>query len=485
MNLVKSAIDAFEERTGLVTFSRDLAQHPIPPGADWYYVFGSAVLICFIMQIATGTALATRYISSTGSAYHVLQFISTKAVLGNLLRGMHFFGASAMILLIGIHMIQVFLMGCYKYPRELNWITGVCLLFLTLAMGFTGQLLRWDQTAVWATILAAEMIGRMPVIGRYLARFLLGGKTLSGASLSRFFAYHVFYLPAAIIGLLLIHLYLVFHDGISAPPVPGEKVDPKTYHREYDKLLREKGVPFWPDGAWRDVVFGALVVAIVVILAATVGPPHLGKPPNPSLLANEPRPDWYFVWYFAVLALLPRGAESTFMILAPLCTFVFLLLMPVIWNKGERHPARRPWAVALVILVVITMGSFWIEGAVSPWSPRFDAKPLPIAVVGKQNGPAVIRGAQLFHDHACEFCHTIGGYGGLRGPNLSLIGDTLTPNDIRIRILAGGGNMPAFAGTLTSSDLNDLMAFLLSRKASLGATLGNYLPPPPGVASSR
>jgi ubiquinol-cytochrome c reductase cytochrome b subunit len=460
--IFKQAVDAFEERTGLIKAIRDIVLHPVPPDTGWLYVFGSAVLVCFIIQVVTGIALATRYVASSGSAYQVLDYITYKAVLGRILRGMHFFGASAMILLVGIHMIQVFLMGCYKYPREVNWVTGVVLLFLVVAMGFSGQLLRWDQTAVWATVLAAEMIGRMPLVGKYFARFLLGGKTLGGATLSRFLAFHVFFLPAAIFAFVGIHLYLVIHDGISSPPVPGLKVDPKTYRAEYEKMLEERGVPFWPDAAWRDVVVAVGVVVTIMALAYFVGPPALTKPPNPSLLAQDPRPDWYMLWYFAVLALLPRGLESVFMILAPLTAFTFLILVPVIWNKGERHPARRPWAIAIVVTVVVTIVAFWIEGSISPWSPDFEAKPLPAALV-RSNDPQVIRGAQLFHDKACQFCHTIEGSGGLRGPDLTQVALRLTVDNIKIRILNGGGNMPSFAGILNRDELNDLVAFLESR----------------------
>jgi ubiquinol-cytochrome c reductase cytochrome b subunit len=458
----REAVDAFEERTGLIKFFRDVMDHPVPPGTGWWYVFGSAVLVCFIMQVVTGIALATRYVASSGSAYQVLNYITYKAVLGNFLRGMHFFGASAMILLVGVHMIQVFLMGCYKYPREFNWVSGVMLLFATISMGFTGQLLRWDQTAVWATVLAAEMLGRTPFIGTYLARFLLGGKTLGGATLSRFFAFHVFFLPATIFALVGFHLYLVLHDGISAPPVPGEKVNPKTYRADYEKLLEERGVPFWPDVAWRDVVVAFGVVATIMGLAYFVGPPGLGQPPNPSLLANDPSPDWYMLWYYAVLALLPRGMESVFMIAAPLSAVVFLLLVPVLWNKGERHPSRRPWAVAAVLMIVLSIVAFWIEGSIAPWSPKFDAQPLSAALVGTTSLP-IVTGAQLFHDKGCEFCHTVDGQGGMRGPDLTDVAHRLTVNDLRVKIANGGGNMPSFAGLLTHDDLDNLVAFLESR----------------------
>ncbi|MBF6568313.1 MAG: cytochrome b N-terminal domain-containing protein [Candidatus Binataceae bacterium] len=462
-NILKRAVDAFEDRTGLISFFGYLMRHPVPGDTGWWYVFGSAVLVAFMIQVVTGIALATRYVASSGSAYQVLQFITYHAVLGNFLRGMHFFGASAMILLVGVHMIQVFLMGCYKYPREFNWISGVMLLFVTIAMGFSGQLLRWDQTAVWATVLAAEMLGRTPFIGKYLARFLLGGKTLGGATLSRFFAFHVFFLPAAIFMFVGLHLYLVIHDGISAMPVPGQKVNPETYRAEYEKLLEEHGVPFWPDAAWRDVVVAFGVVVTIAALAYFVGPPHLGEPPNPSVLANDPSPDWYMLWYYAVLALLPRGMESVFMVAAPMAAIVFLLLVPVLWNKGERHPSRRPWAVAAVIMIVLSLTAFWIEGSRAPWSPKFDAQPLSAAQVGTTS-PPIVAGALLFHDNGCEFCHTVDGHGGMRGPDLTDVAHRLSVDDLRIRIANGGGNMPSFAGILTHDDLDNLVAFLESRE---------------------
>lgn len=469
MNLIRRLVDAFEKRTGLFKLMGQLAQHRIPPNTGWAYVFGSAVLACFAIQVVTGMALATRYIPATNDAYSAIYFITHSAPFGRWLRGMHFFGASAMIALIGIHMSQVFLMGCYKYPREFNWVSGVCLLFLVLAMGFTGQLLRWDSTAVWATFLSAEMVGRTPLIGTFLARFMLGGKTMGGSTLSRFFAYHVFYLPAVIFMFVGLHIYLVFHDGISAPPKRGELVDPKTYDEEYQELLDKEGVPFWPDAAWRDVVFILFVVGVIVILAFFVGPPKLGTLPSSTGLTKDVKPDWYLLWYFAVLALLPRGIESAFMILAPLSTLIFLLLVPALWNKGERHPLDRPWAMALEIVVVFTIAAFTIEAVRSPWSPRFDAKPLPIQVIAASSGP-VYDGGRLFHDRGCEYCHMISGLGGLRGPNLTYIGDQLTADQMKIRILNGGGNMPAFAATLSSSDIDKLVAFLQSRRSASPAT---------------
>jgi len=460
--LIKSIVDAFEERTGLIKIMTDLAEHPVPPDTGWWYVFGSATAVAFTIQVVTGIALATSYVSSSGSAYDSLQFITTHALMGNLLRGMHYFGASAMVLLVGIHMGQVFLMGCYKYPREFNWFTGVVLLFLTLAMGFTGQLLRWDQNAVWSVVVGAEQAGRTPIIGDMLARFLLAGKTIGGATLSRFFAFHVFFIPAIIFGFIGIHLFLVLHDGISEPPKVGEPVDPETYREKYEKLVTEKGVPFWPDAAWRDVVFCVAVVLAIFILALVFGPPTLDKPPNPSLLARDPSPDWYLLWYFALLALIPHKMTTPVILLAPLTGIIVLLLVPIASNKGERHPRKRPWAVASVIVIVMMIGTLWVEAIREPWSPDFKAEPLPTSVVGTNVGP-VVTGAALFHAKGCEYCHEIEGFGGHRGPSLTWVGDRLTRADLTVRIMNGGYNMPAFAGLLSADELDDLTAFLESR----------------------
>ncbi len=459
---LKRFIDAFEDRTGLIAFFDALAKHPVPPDTGWWYVFGSATVVAFIIQVVTGMALATAYISSTGEAYDALNFITTRALFGNLLRGMHYFGASAMVLLVGIHMGQVFLMGCYKYPREFNWLTGAVLLFLTIGMGFTGQLLRWDQNAVWSVVVAAEQSARVPVVGPAVAHFILAGKTLGGATLSRFFAFHVFFIPAIIFAFVAIHLYLVFHDGISEPPKPGVVVDPDTYHARYEALIEKDGVPFWPDAAWRDAVACALVVFAIVALAIIFGPPLLGAPPDPSMLAKDPAPDWYLLWYYAALALIPPGLTNPFIFLAPAFGFLVLIVV-LLFNRGERHPARRPWAVAAVITIVMMIVTLWIEAKRAPWSPDFAAKLLPANVIASTE-PDVNQGAALFHAKGCEFCHEVEGFGGHRGPNLSDVGDRLTQTDMVIRILNGGHNMPAFAGVLKPSDLDALVAFLQSRK---------------------
>ena len=221
MKILKVIWQWFDDRTGIVQLMGPLFNHPVPPKTGWWYVFGSATLFAFILQVVTGIALSSSYITSTGEVYNSLQFITHQAFMGNILRGMHYFGSSAMVLLVGIHLIRVFLTGAFKFPREMNWLTGSVLLLLTVGMAFTGQLLRWDQNGVWTIIVGTEMAGRVPLIGNLLVNFILAGDTVGGATLSRFFSFHVFFIPAVIFGILGFHLYLVVRNGISEPAQAG------------------------------------------------------------------------------------------------------------------------------------------------------------------------------------------------------------------------------------------------------------------------
>ncbi len=464
MGLLRHIGRWIDDRAGLGKALAPILSHRVPRRARWAYVFGSATLFAFLLQVVTGVALANSYVPSAGQAWDSLRFITYDAPLGRVVRGLHYFGASAMILLIGIHTIRVFLMAAYKYPREVNWLSGVVLLLLTVLMGFSGQLLRWEQNAVWSVIVGAEQAGRAPVVGPWLSRLLLAGNTLGGATLSRFFALHVFIVPAMIIGVVAFHLYLVLHNGISEPPVAGRPVDPATYRRDYEALLAREGVPFWPSAAWRDAVFGLLMIAAVLALAIAFGPPHVGKLPDPSIVEASPRPDWYLLWYFAILALLPHGTEAWFIILAPVVIGLVLLAVPFLSNRGERHPARRPWAVLSVVLICAFVGTLWRAGERAAWSPDFTAKPLTAAVVGAAQDAVVSRGAVLFHDRGCEYCHAISGSGGKRGPDLTRVGLRLTDDQMVLRILNGAPNMPAFAASLSPAEVTALVRFLHSRR---------------------
>lgn len=463
MKLIRNTWTWIDDRLGLSDLFGPSLKHLVPRDAKWWYVFGSATLAAFIIQVVTGVALAFSYVPSSSQAFDTLRFITEEAPFGRFMRGMHYYGASAMVLMVGAHMAQTFLFGAYKYPREMSWGTGVLLLGFTLVMGFTGQLLRWDQTAAWSVVVAAEQAGRVPLIGEWMATFILGGTTLGGATLSRFFAIHVFVLPALMFAFIGLHLWLVLRHGISEPPVPGKPVNPATYKQEYHAELERTGVPFWPDGAWRDFVFGTAMVIAIAALSLWVGPPPVEHPPDPSILQADPRPDWYLLWYFAVLALIPERIEGIVMIAAPVMIFIILLLAPILGNQGERHWSRRPWAIGVVLLAVLMIGSLWIEGAKAPWSPNFDAEPLPAEVVGTDTGIVAV-GAKLFHQRACLNCHLIEEHGGRRGPDLTYVSDRLTRPDLILRIVNGGNGMPAYGKTLIPEEVDALVAFMETRR---------------------
>jgi ubiquinol-cytochrome c reductase cytochrome b subunit len=468
MSWLKRAGHWIDDRIGVSAMLEPTLYHPVPRGAAWSYVFGSATLFAFIVQVVTGIALSAAYVTSTADAFESLEFI-TNNPLGYLLRGMHFYGASAMMLMVGLHMIQVFLIGAYKYPREMSWLSGVVLLGVTVGLAFTGQLLRWDDIAVWSVFLAAAMASKVPLIGNAVAHFIVAGDTIGGATLSRFFAFHVFFIPALVFAFLAVHLWLVFYNGISEPPEPGQVVDPKTYREWYHKYLETHGVPFWPDAAWRDLVFGLGMVIVIMLLAIFWGPPPLGEPPDPSVIEVYPRPDWYFLWFFAALALLPPAVEDYVIWIGPLILGGLLIALPFISNRGERSPRSRPWAVGIVIIVVIMIGVLWLRGIQAPWTPVFETQPLVVEVADEQ----VLRGAELFYSEGCQFCHMVRGNGGQRGPDLTTVADRLSTERIAISILDGRRNMPAYANTLTPEEVQALIAFLQAQARQEGIQEGN------------
>ncbi len=371
-----------------------------------------------------------------------------------------------MVILIAMHAARVFLMGSYKYPREVSWLTGSLLLLLTLGMGFTGQLLRWDQDAYWAVVLAAEMAGRVPFLGPILVKIVVAGQTVGGATLTRFYATHVFLIPAAMFLLIGVHLYLVVRHGISEPPVAGQPVDRKTYRQRYHELLA-RGIPFWPDAAWKDVVFALAIGAVVVVLSVVIGAPELGKEADPTIVEANPRPDWYFLWLFALLSLLPTGLEDYVIIGLPLLATVVLLALPFVAPTGERSPARRPWAVAAVVIPAIAIAVLVREGHESPWSPLLPAPQFPARFSAQYTGSAAA-GLQLFQTEACISCHAIAGTGGRKGPDLTTVGARLSQEQLTTRILNGGGGMPAYAGTLTPDQTTSLVTFLSAQTGRPG-----------------
>jgi ubiquinol-cytochrome c reductase cytochrome b subunit len=466
---MKRVLAWLEARCNLRETVAPMLLHPIPRGAagplGWWYVFGSASLTLLILQILSGIGLALVFVPSADQAYESLIYLNYQQPLGWFLRSLHYWSGSGMVVMVVVHMTQVFLHGAYKYPRELNWLTGVVLLLLTLGMAFTGQVLRWDADAYWGVAVGASMAGRVPLLGPYLVDLLLGGAVIGGDTLSRFFALHVFVIPGLLLAVLALHLWLVLKRGISAPPKPGQVVDPQTYQQEYDKELHTEGVPFFGDALLKDAFFSALTVVVIVVLAAVAGPKGPGALPEPALVGANPKPDWPFWWLFALLALSPASMETFIILVLPVVLIVALLLVPFVSNRGERAPSRRPVAVLSVIVIFSALAVLTYYGATEPWSPVMDAwsaDAVPEDMV-KGRPPLQLQGLVVFQNKQCRNCHALEGTGGRRGPDLTEVGVRLTRDQLIVQVsngTPGGGNMPAYGKQMKPAEMNALVEFL-------------------------
>jgi ubiquinol-cytochrome c reductase cytochrome b subunit len=453
----------FGERLQLGPAIRETAAHEVPrKSASWWYVFGSAALTVFILQIFTGIMLAIIYVPSAGEAWNSLQYLNHGVTLGWFLRGVHGWGSNFMVALVLIHMCQVILFGAYKFPRELTWIIGVFLLLLTLGMAFTGQVLRFDQDAYWGLGIGVSIVGRVPLIGALLVQMVAGGPIIAGDTLSRFFALHVFVIPGILIGLVSLHLLLVLKLGINDWPMPGRIVRRSTYIKEYHEMTRTDGVPFVPEAVWKDMFFSAAIIVSVMICAAFLGPFGPSGFPDPTIIQTVPKPDFFFRWIYAMLALLPPEMETPILLIAPVVVIGFLILLPFLSGEGEKSWRRRPIAVVTLLLTAVALGTFTELASHSPWSPVMDGwsgDPVPVEYLHGRS-PLERQGALVFQVKQCRNCHSIGGAGGKRGPALDRVATNLTRDQLVRQVIQGGGNMPAYGKNLNPAEVTALVSFL-------------------------
>src|ERR1700687_3063722 len=304
MRLIRSIGEWMDERLQLGSSIRETMEHPVPrETASWFYVFGSAAFVVFMLQIVTGIMLALIYVPSAGEAWNSLQTLNHNVALGWFIRGLHGWGSNFMIAIVLIHMVQVFLFGAYKYPRELTWIVGVFLLLVTLGMAFTGQVLRFDQDAYWGLGIGASIASRVPVLGPSIVKLMLGGPIIAGATLSRFFALHVFVVPGLLIAFVAVHILMVLKLGINEWPMPGRLVKRATYDTHSHPLTKKEGVAFVPGAIWKDLFFSAFILLSIAACAYYFGPFGPSGPPDPTIIQTAPRPDYFFLWLYAVLSL--------------------------------------------------------------------------------------------------------------------------------------------------------------------------------------
>jgi len=207
-----------EERLGLKTAINKFLYRKVPRGVGWWYTLGSATLVTFILLLLTGFFLMINYSPSPDHAYESIRYITDEIPFGRLIRSIHFWSASTIVVLVGLHGLRTFFMAAYKYPRELTWVIGVLLFILIMGAAFTGYLLPWDQKAYWATNVGTGIAGQVPLIGPWIQRVLVGGSTIGAQTLTRFFTFHVALIPPLVITLIGVHLFMVIKQGISAPP---------------------------------------------------------------------------------------------------------------------------------------------------------------------------------------------------------------------------------------------------------------------------
>ena len=463
MRLISRIGQWFDQRLQLAAPIREAAEHPVPRNtASWWYVFGSAALIVFCLQFVTGILLALTYVPSAGEAWNSLQALNHDITLGWFIRALHGWGSNFMVAIVLIHMMQVFLFGAYKFPRELTWIIGVFLLLMTLGMAFSGQVLRFDQDAYWGLGIGASMASRVPIAGPAIVKLMLGGPIIAGATLSRFFALHVFVIPGMLIAFVGLHLLMVLKLGINEWPMPGRIVKRATYLNEYHELTKKDGAPFVPYAVWKDMFFAAFILLAVAACALWLGPFGPSGKPDPTIIQTVPKPDYFFLWLYALLSLLPPSFETPALLIGPVLVILGLLLLPFLSGEGEKSWKRRPIAVLTVMLIAVTLGTFTHLAEYTPWSPHMNAwsgAPVPAQFL---HGTTALerQGALVFQGKQCRNCHSLGESGGQRGPALDNVAVRLTQDQLIRQVIQGGGNMPAYGKNLGPAETTALVAFL-------------------------
>jgi ubiquinol-cytochrome c reductase cytochrome b subunit len=453
----------FDRRLQLAAPVREALEHPVPrESASWFYVFGSAALTVFMLQLVTGILLALIYEPSAGGAWNSLQVLNHRIPLGWFIRALHGWGSNFMVAIVLIHMVQVFLFGAFKFPRELTWLIGVLLLLLTLGMAFTGQVLRFDQDAYWGLGIGASISSRIPVLGPWIVQLLLGGPIIAGATLSRFFALHVFVIPGSLMAFIAIHLLLVLKLGINEWPMPGRIVRRATYMQEYHELTNKDGVPFVPGAIAKDLIFSGFVLLALAACALLFGPFGPSGQPDPTIIQTVPKPDYFFLWLYAVLSLLPPSLETPALLIGPVIALAVLFGLPFMAGEGEKSWQRRPIAVLTILLLAVGLGTFTHLAGIAPWSPVMNAwskDPIPAEYL-KERSAMERQGALVFQAMQCHNCHALGGEGGERGPALDRVALQLTYDQLVRQVIQGGGNMPAYGKNLNPAETAALVAFL-------------------------
>ena len=449
-----------DHRTGIHTAVRQFLYESIPASSGWHQVFGSVAVFLFLTQAFTGALLAFNYAPTPGEAYNSLRYILTELTGGRLIRGLHHWGASMMIVIVVLHMVQVFLYGGYKKPREATWMVGVVLLLLTLAYGLTGYLLPWDNRAYWGTVVATQIAGQAPVLGPYIQRLLGGGGAVGVVTFARFYGLHVLLLPPATLLLIAVHVYLVRKHGVA--PAPGDEVLPPQQ--------------FYPRQVFKDTVAIFIVFAILFAMAVAVHVP-LEQLADPTDTSYIPRPEWYFLFLFQTLKLFNGPLEIVGSVVLPGLAILALILVPFVDRSRMVKVTRRTAAFAFVALAAIGWTSLTLAAVKStPKEAGQAVVDFSAPTDWMQLSPEEMAGVAYFREENCISCHAIGGHGGSVGPdltNISIHKDAawMIQHFKRPSALRPGTSMPPIQ--LSDTQLNSLAAYLLKLNPDNATALDN------------
>ncbi len=466
-------LDWINERWPLKSFVRLSLEEEIPGGSSYAYIYGSCVLMVFLLQIITGIWQLFYFVPEVNRAYDSLNYFRFQVPLGWLIHGLHFWGASAMIVLVGLHMSQGYIWSAYKNPRQLTWIVGVLQLLITLALGFTGPVLPWDERGYWEAEVGTSTAGTYPFVGDGLKRLLQGGAELGQLTVSRFFDLHVAIFPGILLVLIGIHLVSFRTTGVSGP---------------WNEEKRRQTGPFWPDQVFKDGLVIAAIFIILVALSVFSLPPVSG-PFDILQTSYVPKPEWYFLFLYQSLKAFHGRLELVATLGIPAVVTLLLIFLPFYDRSRVRNPARRPvamfcYAIFVAWVLVMAVLGYYSKPGTTIGGPAESAQPAsaPVATPSPQKQtaapsapvtppapqqPSGGQGEQLVRSLGCIGCHKIQGSGGTVGPELSaatLQGKTRDWLSIQIKdpkVHNPNTVMPSFS-TLSGQQVSELVNFLYS-----------------------
>ena len=444
----------FNERLPLGGLIRSALDEKIPGRASFFYTLGSATLFVFALQVVTGIWQLFYYVPTTDHAYASLSFLRIQVPYGWLMHGIHYWGANIMAILIALHMIRVFIWGAYKKPRELTWLIGVLLLFLTAGLIFTGAALPWDETGYWASEVGTSIAGTVPLIGNFLEKFLRGGDSMGQLTLSRFYTFHVALIPALAFIIILFHLIAFRKYGSVGP---------------WKESKRRKIGEFWPDQVAIDLIVAGFIFMVIVWLSAFTPAPFSG-PADPSDVAFEPKPEWNFLFLYQLLKVFKGPFEIVGTVVIPTSIVAILVIVPFIDRNASYSPGKRIGMMIGGLMFVGFVLAYTIIG--------FNSKPAGSAQYTSavsstkkppsyKSSPAAMKGDSVYKTYGCSVCHMMSGSGGKVGPDLTneykrnRTSEWLIVQITNSKAHVPNSVMPGYS-MLSEEQLNDLAEYLNS-----------------------